>query len=107
MSDIQRFRVYDDDEVLPVENGEYVAYADHVAAVAAARAEGVATLNRAERAWRKEISDRLGEQYEQGQRDERERILAAVEALPWTPTFEKLFTVEKSDVLAVIDGEKP
>lgn len=61
----------------PRETRFYVLASDAEAAIAAAKQ----TLHRAENAWREEIRTRLGEQYEQGQRDMLARVVEAVEAL--------------------------
>jgi len=80
MSEPQRYRVYDEDEVLPFENGEYVTYADARAwverEIAEARAEkDEEFLLQA----RMDYSDGVA----QGQRDALAGAVQRVEALPW------------------------
>lgn len=73
---IQQWNYYSDTGAQPMPDGEWVTYADHLAAVAAARAEDKATLNRAENAWREEIRTRLTEQYEAGVKAARDAVAA-------------------------------
>ena len=71
MSDIQRYGDPSRDYMIPAhDDGFVVLYAGHAAAVAAARAE---------EALSREFFHAEG--YAQGQRDERERIVAALEAV--------------------------
>ena len=68
-----RYRVYDEDEVLPFENGEYVLFADHEAEIARVRED--------ERANILALSNRVAEsQYAAALRD----AVEAVKAQPWT-----------------------
>jgi hypothetical protein len=72
MSDIQRWYITNP----PGQPTEFVSYADHVAAVAEAEQRG---RNETEAHIGNPVSYQMG--YEQGQRDERAKAVAAVEAL--------------------------
>lgn len=97
MSDIQRWDFWIGlEEVQPDDNGPYVLYADHVAAVAEAE----------QRAQRRPAS------YFQGRDDERARIRAGVEALVRFDHNGYALVVypdgdflDRAEVLAVVDGE--
>jgi hypothetical protein len=95
MSDIKRW-TWPTDEA----SGNWVLWTDHVAAVAEAEQRVMrGTYNGC-----MALEDAFAKGYEQGQRDERERIHKAVEGLPWA-------FVDPPGVLdtllAVIDGETP
>jgi hypothetical protein len=72
---------------------EVVTYADHVAAIAEAEQRGTCTHKLSHMA------------YEQGQRDERERIRKAVRESPWIKAYGK--GPFGQAILAIIDGETP
>jgi hypothetical protein len=85
----------------PFNDGGYVLYTDHVAAVAAARAEAYEEFIR-----RHHYATVRAEGIEQGQREERDRITKAVEALNPMGRFGRVppaLTV--TDVLAAIKGD--
>lgn len=97
----QRFRVYDDDEVLPVENGEYVTYAD-------AKAWVEREVKEAEEFIRKHdgCADAEREEgYEQGQRDALAKAVQAVEALFMDPADGRAPRWGIADVIAAIKGD--
>jgi hypothetical protein len=81
------FTRYPASEVLPNENGEYVTYADHVAAMIA---EGGAAKNYG---------------YEQGQRDAFNAAVQRVEALPWTSETWLAHT-ERAAIIAALREER-
>ena len=96
MSDIQRYTLHPDGTELDDE-GDWMYYADHLAAVAAADA----TLKRAENAWREEIRTRLTEQYEAGVQAAREAVAAHIRA---DLTGQEMFCGRKRGILAAIDA---
>jgi hypothetical protein len=104
VSDIQR---WDKDFQIPDPDGEYVTYADHVAAVAAARAEGARDCQATHTVrGLKEITRIAAKGYAEGQRDERDRITKAVEALPKAEYDGHAFGDLTSDsILAAIKGD--
>jgi hypothetical protein len=86
-------------------NGMWKHRSHHDTAVAAARAEGATEAIEKYALSLEDIPDIAvygQEQYEQGQRDERERITKAVEAIP-RAVFD-LGLLDREAVLAVIDG---